>query len=71
MIRTHFIFAPGGYADPDGQYRSRFGFVWWFWIPRLHTQSPDTMNPRVARIIWLCFAVGLDIWGSESRKFWP
>jgi hypothetical protein len=29
------------------------------------------MNPRVIRIIWLCFAVGLDIWGKESRMYWP
>ena len=29
------------------------------------------MNPRVIRLIWLCFAVGLDIWGKESRDYWP
>jgi len=29
------------------------------------------MNPRVLRLIWLCFAVGLDIWGKESRMYWP
>ena len=70
-ILPHFFFAPRGYAEPDGVYRSRFNFVWWFWLPRLHFQSPDSMNPKVVRVIWLCFAVGLYIWGEESRKFWP
>ncbi len=71
LVRPHWITAPRGYADPDPPYRSRFGFVWWFWVPRIHRQKPDTMNPRVIRLIWLCFAVGLDIWGKESRMYWP
>lgn len=54
----------------DG-YRSQFGFLWWFWFPRLHRQPPDQWNPGVIRIIWLCFAVNLDIWGPESRDVWP
>jgi hypothetical protein len=71
LVRPHWIIAPRGYAEPDPPYRSRFNFVWWFWLPRLHTQTPDAMNPRVIRLIWLCFAVGLDIWGKESRMYWP
>jgi hypothetical protein len=71
LVRTHWITALRGYAEPDPPYRSRFNFVWWFWLPRLHTQRPDAMNPRVIRLIWLCFAVGLDIWGKESRMYWP
>lgn len=71
LVRPHAFIAPLGYAEPDGEYRSRFNFVWWFWLPRIHTQRPDTMNPRVIRLIWLCFAVGLDIWGQESRMYWP
>lgn len=70
-VRVSAFRAPRGYAEPDGQYRSRFNFVWWFWVPRVHRQHPNTMNPRVIRLIWLCFAVGLDIWGPESRRFWP
>ena len=71
LVRLHAFIAPRGYAEPDGEYRSRFNFVWWFWLPRIHTQQPDTMNPRVIRLIWLCFAVGLNIWGKESRMYWP
>jgi hypothetical protein len=48
-----------------------FGFVWWFWFPRLLTQYPDTQNPRVIRLIWFCFAIGLEIWGVESYNVWP
>lgn len=71
LVRPHAFLAPRGYSEPDGKYRSRFNFVWWFWLPRLHTQRPDAMNPRVIRLIWFCFAVGLDIWGNESRAYWP
>ena len=71
VVRPHGFIAPRGYAEPDGEYRSRFNFVWWFWLPRIHTQRPDAQNPRVIRIIWLCFAAGLDIWGDESRRVWP
>jgi hypothetical protein len=71
LIRSHWLTAPRGYADPDPPYRSRFNFVWWFWLPRIHTQHPDAMNPRVIRLIWLCFAAGLDIWGKESKEYWP
>ena len=64
-IKPHFITAPRGYAPPDPPYRSRFNFVWWFWKPRLHLQSPVVMggwhNPRVIRVIWLCFGAGIDI----------
>jgi hypothetical protein len=65
LVRPHFFRAPRGYAEPDGEYRSRFNFVWWFWLPRLHLQSPVVLNgyhnPRVIRVIWLCFAVGVNI----------
>jgi hypothetical protein len=71
IVRPHAFIAPRGYAEPDGEYRSCFNFVWWFWLPRIHTQRPDAMNPRVIRLIWLCFAVGLDIWGKESQMYWP
>jgi len=71
LVRPHAFIAPRGWAKPDKEYRSRFNFVWWFWLLRIHTQRPDTMNPRVIRLIWLCFAVGLDIWGPESRVYWP
>lgn len=71
LVEPHCFLAPRGYAEPDGQYRSRFNFVWWFWFPRIHTQQPDSQNQRVIRLIWLCFAVGLDIWGDESRPVWP
>ena len=71
LVRPQFFRAPRGYAASDGEYRSRFNFVWWFWLPRIHTQRPNSMNPRVLRIIWLCFAAGLEIYGPESRAFWP
>jgi hypothetical protein len=71
LVRPHGFGSPRGSAEPDGEYRSRFNFVWWFWLPRIHTQRPDSQNPLVIRIIWLCFAAGLDIWGDESRKVWP
>jgi len=71
LVRPHCFIAERGYAEPNGEYRSRFNFIWWFWLPRFHRQRPDTMNPRVIRIIWLCFAAGLDIWGKESRSYWP
>jgi hypothetical protein len=71
LVRPHAFIAPRGWAEPDGEYLSRYNFVWWFWLPRIHTQRPDTMNPRVIRLIWLCFAVGLDIYGPESRMYWP
>jgi hypothetical protein len=71
MIKLRAFLAPRGYAEPDGEYRSLFGFVWWFWIPRLHTQHPDEQNPQVIRGIWLCFAAGVDIWMEGSRKHWP
>lgn len=71
LVRPHGILAPRGWEKPFPPYRSLFGFVWWFWLPRIHTQHPDSMNPRVIRFIWLCFAVGLDIWGPESRRCWP
>ena len=71
MITFHSFIAPRGYAEPLDGYRSLFGFLWWFWIPRLHTQHPDEWNPRVIRIIWLCFAAGFEVWGSESKAVWP
>ena len=71
LVRPQFFRAPRGYAASDGEYRSRFNFVWWFWLPRIHTQRPNSMNPRVLRIIWLRFAAGLEIYGPESRAFWP
>jgi hypothetical protein len=71
LVRPRAFLAPRGYAEPDGEYRSRFNFVWWFWLPRIYTQRPNTMNPRVIRLIWLCFAAGLDIYGPESRMYWP
>lgn len=70
-IRTHAFISPRGWEPPVDKYRSRFGFLWWFWLPRLHRQRPDLQNPRVIRLIWLCFAAGVDIWGEESREFWP
>lgn len=72
VIRFRFFFSPRGTEDcGDPQYVSRFGFSWWFWIPRIHTQKPDIWNPRVLRVIWLCVAFNVDIWGSESKKHWP
>jgi hypothetical protein len=71
LVRPRCFVSPRGYAKPFDVYRSRFGFVWWFWLPRLHAQQPDEQNPRVIRVIWLCFAVGLEIWGRESRSAWP
>jgi len=71
LVRPHFIVSPRGYEKPFDGYVSRFGFLWWFWLPRIHTQRPDAMNPSVIRLIWLCCAVGVDIWGTESRSYWP
>jgi hypothetical protein len=71
LVRPHAFVSGRGYAAPTKEYRSRFNFLWWFWLPRIHTQRGDTQNPRVIRLIWLCFAVGLDIWGNESRMCWP
>ena len=71
LLRTHCFTAQRGYEEPFGGYRSRFGFLWWFWMPRIHTQRPDSENPRIIRIIWLCVAVGIEIWGDESRRVWP
>lgn len=71
MIRFHAFCAGKGYAAPDSIYRSRFNRFWWFWVPRLHLQKPQVLrgyhNPRVIRLIWLCFAVGADI-GFEGTK---
>jgi hypothetical protein len=67
----HAFIADRGYAEPYDGYRSLFGFIWWFWIPRLHTQRPDEWNPRVIRVIWLCFAAGIEVWGDESKSVWP
>jgi hypothetical protein len=71
LVRPHFIISARGWEPPFDGYRSRFGFIWWFWMPRIHTQRPDAMNPRVIRLIWLCCAVGVDIYGPESRSYWP
>lgn len=64
-MKFHFILAPRGYTEPDPPYKSRFNFVWWFWLPRLHLQQPRILgcwhNPRVIRLIWLCFALGINI----------
>lgn len=69
-IRFHAFRSAAGNDSVEG-YTSRFGFLWWFWIPRIHTQRPDCQNPRVIRLIWLCFAVGVAIWGPESSHWWP
>ena len=71
LLQVNLIVAPKGYAEPDGNYRSRFGRVWWFWLPRLHTQAPDEMNPYHFRPIWMCFALDVQLWGPESRHYWP
>lgn len=71
MITWHTFVSSRGYEPPFDGYRSRFGFIWWFWIPRLHTQHADKWNPRVIRLIWLCFAFGIEIWGPESKDVWP
>ncbi len=71
LVRPRAFIAPRGWEEPFDVYRSRFGFMWWFWRPRIHVQAPDDHHPRVLRLIWLCFAVNLDIWGAESRQCWP
>ena len=71
MTKFHAFIAQRGYVEPDEQYRGLFGFIWWFWFPRIHTQHPDEQNPRVVRLIWLCFAIGIEIWGEESKDAWP
>ena len=71
MTTFHFIVSPRGWTPPDPPYRSLFGFIWWFWIPRLHTQHPDQWNPKVVLLIWLCFAAGIEIWRPESKGCWP
>ena len=71
MTTFHAFVSGRGWAPPQLGHRSLFGFLWWFWLPRLHTQRPDTQNPRVIRFIWLCFAAGVEIWGEESRSSWP
>ena len=71
LITTEAFTSPRGREDPMDGYTSRFNFIWWFWLPRIHTQSPNSMNPRVIRLIWLCFAIGLNIWGKESKMYWP
>lgn len=71
LVKYRGFVSPRGWEAPSEEYRSQFGFIWWFWVPRLHRQPPDQWNPRVIRLIWFCFAVGLEIWGSESRSVWP
>jgi hypothetical protein len=70
VVKCHGFIAPRGYSMPDPPYISRFGFVWWFWFPRLHIQKYEVCrgyaNPMVIRIIWLCFAFGVDI-GREGQ----
>jgi hypothetical protein len=63
--------SPRGWEPPFDGYRSLFGFIWWFWLPRIHTQKPDMYNPIVLRFIWLCFAINLDIWTEQSKPCWP
>ena len=69
-IKIHGFISPKGDPSEDfDQYKSRFGFAWWFWIPTMHRQKLEVLNgysnPRVERVIWLCFAVGLNI-GREG-----
>lgn len=71
MITFHAFMAARGFEKPFGGYRSRFGFIWWFWVPRLHTQRPNEWNPCVIRVIWLCFAAGIEVWTKESNSAWP
>lgn len=62
-----FISPKGTSCDSEDQ-SSRFGFYWWYWIPCIHTQARECNgfeNPAVIRLIWLCFAVGLNI-GREG-----
>ena len=69
-IKLHAFVSPSGdpSEDFDG-YKSRFGYAWWYWMPRVVHFEPDVCggysNPRVVRLIWLCFAIGLDI-GKEG-----
>ena len=60
-----FLSPKGGPEDDFDGYRSRFGFAWWFWLPKIHLQHPEVLNrysnPRVIRLIWLCCAIGVDI----------
>lgn len=65
MLNFHSFVSPRGYSDPFDGYVSRFGFIWWFWLPQIHTQKSVILrgysNPFVFRIIWLCFAVGFSV----------
>lgn len=75
--QVKFKIVPGAALSPRGWepafdgYRSLFGFIWWFWFPRIHTQKADIYNPIVVRFIWLCFYVGIEIWTPQSKLHWP
>ena len=71
-IKTHGFISPAGDPSEDfDEYKSRFGFAWWFWLPRMHHQKPEVLNgysnPRIIRLIWLCAAFGFEI-GFDGVK---
>ncbi len=50
-------YAPAG----SDRWRSRFGFCWWFWCPRLKwNQLPGALYELNAN--WLCFGLSLTAW---------
>ncbi len=71
MVRCRAFVSPKGTPEEDCPgYKSRFGFAWWFWLPRLHNWPPRITergwhNARVLRVVWLCFAAGMEI-GHEG-----
>lgn len=56
VVRCRFIVSPKEEdLEQPNDYRSRYGFVWWFWGPKVMWQ------PRELRLMWLCFAIFLEI----------
>jgi len=74
-IESHCFTSPksseGDVDDSEAGLISKFGYIWWSWKPKIHTQKSDQYNPKVYRLIWLCFAFGINIWDSKSFNFWP
>lgn len=74
VFRIHWWASPRMRVADEDQldgYKSRFGFAWWFWLPRVYHQAPclgvgsGYRNPREVRLIWLCGVLCFDF-GKEG-----
>ncbi len=48
----------------------RFGFYWWFWLPRYQSNGGKFKRQEVVdvSIQWLCFSIGLIFWPCKAIK---